>query len=91
MKVKFPILLHQKCQYNALMKYLGEHGVKWCSGHLASDLAPPERFPGLPMYILYGSNEPYNSDKLFFICMSSKEEMDDYLESIKYFPREVEI
>ena len=90
MKIRFPILLRQKHQYDALMKYLGEHGIKWCSGHLASDLNPPERFPRLPMYILYGSNEPYNSDKLFFIC-DDKEEMDDYLESIKYFPREVEI
>ncbi len=90
MKVKFPILLRQKHQYDALMKYLGEHGVKWCSGHLASDLNPPERFPHFPMYILYGPTETCDPGKLSFVCMG-KEAMDDYLKSIKYFPREVEI
>lgn len=89
MKVKFPILLRQKHQYDALMKYLGEHGVKWCSGHLASDLDPPERFPRFPMYILYGPTETCDSGKLSFVC-DNKKEMDEYLEDY-YFPREVEI
>ena len=51
MKIKFPILMRYKKQYEQFMEYLDEHtDINWVEGQYPSDFTP-NCFPGTPIYI----------------------------------------
>lgn len=53
MKIKFPILIQYKKQYDLFMKYLDEKTtVSWRSSSSPTSFEPPD-FPTRPVYILY--------------------------------------
>ena len=53
MKIKFPILMQYKKQYDLFMKYLDEKTtVRWKSSNRPTSFKPMD-FPTRPVYILY--------------------------------------
>ena len=76
MKIKFPILIQYKKQYDLFMEYLDKIGVMWKSGVKPSEFKPAE-FPQYPIYILYW--EKHGSDKkcLTYVYKDEAEWLDD--------------
>lgn len=57
--IKFPFLVKNKIQFDRLMKFLGEHNIKWRDGTNATGFNLKSEGVRFPMVILYSNSRKY--------------------------------